>query len=68
MKIHKFCTLELKNPCTINLSGQLPTQHYVTMFKVLFFWVVYYASQINIIVSLVNQKISINVTIRNSYF
>jgi hypothetical protein len=42
-----------------------PTQHYVLMFRVLIFWVVYCASQINKIMSLVNQKISLEISLQD---
>jgi hypothetical protein len=43
----------------------LPIQHYVFMFWVLFFWVVYYAPQINKIVSLVNQKMPVEMSLQD---
>jgi hypothetical protein len=47
----------------------LPTQHYVSMLQVLFFRVFYCASQINKIVSLVNQKMSLQISLQdNSHF
>jgi hypothetical protein len=60
-RVSNWRPLTLLTTCLISL----PTRHYMFMFLVLFFWVVYYASKINKIVSLVNQKMSIEMLLQD---